>query len=202
MSRGATMLVLSCCVMNLAPAASTCNLTLSEHTRVSVPELAPPLEGSPLTCVIRVRTPPHLDGQVIRLAFTRLRVGAFRGRRCMGGAHLIIRDGGATVGSGNSSRFCGESDQPHEYLAENDYVEVEFYSERFDSSLDFVFEVSWLDKLAERFGPRPDLALRGHLVTNTFCERVFNEECSKIQQTCLVQSPGFPGVYPRGLRCR
>ena len=53
-----------------------------------------------------------------------------------------------------------------------------------------------------RFGPRPELFphARGNLVEGTFCERVFSG-CSR-NNPCYVQSPGYPGVYPRNLRCR
>jgi len=33
----------------------------------------------------------------------------------------------------------------------------------------------------------------------TYCDRVFRD-CRL--QTCYVQSPGYPGIYPRNLRCR
>ena len=33
----------------------------------------------------------------------------------------------------------------------------------------------------------------------TYCERVF-QDCKL--QTCYVQSPAYPGVYPRHLHCR
>jgi len=35
--------------------------------------------------------------------------------------------------------------------------------------------------------------------SRSYCERVFRD-CRL--QTCYVQSPAYPGVYPRGLHCR
>ena len=39
----------------------------------------------------------------------------------------------------------------------------------------------------------------GAVVEGSYCETVF-QECRA--QQCHVQSPGFPGVYPRGVSCR
>ena len=39
----------------------------------------------------------------------------------------------------------------------------------------------------------------GAVVEGTYCETVF-QDCR--EQSCFVQSPGFPGVYPRGISCR
>lgn len=40
---------------------------------------------------------------------------------------------------------------------------------------------------------------RASLSRRTYCERVF-QDCKL--QTCYVQSPAYPGVYPRHLHCR
>jgi hypothetical protein len=40
---------------------------------------------------------------------------------------------------------------------------------------------------------------RGQPVANSYCERVF-KDCRL--QTCYVQSPAYPGIYPRNLHCK
>uniref|UniRef100_T1JCM0 CUB domain-containing protein n=1 Tax=Strigamia maritima TaxID=126957 RepID=T1JCM0_STRMM len=65
----------------------------------------------------------------------------------------------------------------------------------FDSKVEQQFE------LYARYGPNPILYpdRRGKLVSGTFCDRIFHD-CRL--GTCYVQSPGYPGIYPRDLRCR
>ncbi|XP_071448796.1 uncharacterized protein, partial [Hetaerina americana] len=43
-----------------------------------------------------------------------------------------------------------------------------------------------------------DLVHRGHLVPGTYCDRVFRE-CHRLR--CRIQSPNFPGMYPRNASC-
>ncbi|EDS31948.1 conserved hypothetical protein [Culex quinquefasciatus] len=52
-----------------------------------------------------------------------------------------------------------------------------------------------------RYGPHPELYpnRRGEVVQGSYCEREFRD-CRL--QTCYVQSPAYPGIYPRALKCR
>ena len=186
-----------------AHCASLCNLTITSPSHVSVPEVTPQNRGTYLFCTIQVRGGKSKTGKVIKLRFTRLKlgeVGKISGE-CTE-SYMILYDGlnqGKDLG-----KYCGESEQYYNYYAENEIVDVVIVAEHFDYLIDYEFDVSWVDKkdLPERFGPRPDLFphIRGNLVANSFCERVF-QDCSRLQ-TCLVQSPGFPGIYPRNLKCR
>lgn len=45
--------------------------------------------------------------------------------------------------------------------------------------------------------PEPEYYL-GDLITGTYCSRIFND-CDR--KHCRLQSPNFPGVYPRNLTC-
>lgn len=38
----------------------------------------------------------------------------------------------------------------------------------------------------------------GELISGTYCSRIFSD-CDK--KHCRLQSPNFPGVYPRNLTC-
>lgn len=42
------------------------------------------------------------------------------------------------------------------------------------------------------------LPLSGDLIPGTYCSRIFSD-CDK--KACRLQSPNFPGVYPRNLTC-
>ena len=183
-----------------------CNKTILESTDIQVPELKPHLFGTPLLCVYQVRTPRQwLGNGVIKLKFLILKVGNLNEDGLCGHRTMTIRDGtGAGSVDHDFGQFCGETEQIQTYYAENPNVDVVISSDSFDDDIDYEFEVSWVDKkdLPERFGPRPDLFpdIRGNLVEQSFCEKVF-QDCSRLQ-TCYVQSPGFPGIYPRNLKCR
>lgn len=45
--------------------------------------------------------------------------------------------------------------------------------------------------------PEPEYYL-GDLITGTYCSRIFSD-CDR--KHCRLQSPNFPGVYPRNLTC-
>ena len=75
-------------------------------------------------------------------------------------------------------KFCGESEQIRTFYSEKFDVDVVFVTDGFEYGLmDYEFKVTWVEKdeLEARFGPRPDLFphVRGNLVANTYCERVF-----------------------------
>ncbi|XP_063846153.1 uncharacterized protein LOC135091981 [Scylla paramamosain] len=49
-----------------------------------------------------------------------------------------------------------------------------------------------------RYGPPYKPSYRGEDLPNSFCDKYF-ENCDK--QNCKIQSPNFPGMYPRNLTC-
>lgn len=49
-----------------------------------------------------------------------------------------------------------------------------------------------------RFGSPSEPLERGEPVPGTYCSRIFYE-CSK--KRCRLQSPNFPGMYPRNITC-
>jgi hypothetical protein len=213
---------------NYGPPTRSCNVTLTEPGYVAAPEAHSHTIGSYLHCTTKIRKEKTLPftfnpflttclsistyrfasvgNGVIKIEFIRFKLGELDGGVCSGGAHMtIVEDGGGgEVETSEFGRFCGESDQIHSYYAENAVVDVVFAAEQFadDATIDFEFLVTLVPRsgLRDRFGPRPDLFphARGNLVSGTFCERVF-ADCSRIN-ACFVQSPGYPGVYPKNLK--
>ncbi|XP_049948096.1 uncharacterized protein LOC126456385 [Schistocerca serialis cubense] len=99
--------------------------------------------------------------------------------------------------------FCGETEQPQTFISETSFVKVVFHVENFTDQTYFSFEsrVEQQLEVYARYGHHPELYpnRRGQVVPGSYCERVFRD-CRL--QTCYVQSPAYPGVYPRGLHCR
>ncbi|XP_064090100.1 uncharacterized protein LOC135204060 [Macrobrachium nipponense] len=54
------------------------------------------------------------------------------------------------------------------------------------------------EKAILRYGAPYSPSYRGEDVPNTFCDKFF-ENCDK--KNCKIQSPNFPGMYPRNLTC-
>lgn len=99
--------------------------------------------------------------------------------------------------------FCGESEQPQTFISETSFVRVLFHADNFTDQTYFSFD-SRAEQQFEvylRYGQHPELYpnRRGEIVPGSYCERVFND-CKL--QTCYVQSPAYPGIYPRALHCK
>ncbi|KAJ8664299.1 hypothetical protein QAD02_005961 [Eretmocerus hayati] len=99
--------------------------------------------------------------------------------------------------------FCGESEQPQTFISETSFVRVLFHTDNFTDQTYFSFD-SRAEQQFEvylRYGAHPELYpnRRGEIVPGTYCERSF-KDCRL--QTCYVQSPAYPGIYPRALHCK
>ncbi|CAG0888685.1 unnamed protein product [Cyprideis torosa] len=99
--------------------------------------------------------------------------------------------------------FCGEIFHPKTFTSETNMVEIFFHVDSYDENTYFTFDsrAEQEQDLYARFGQNPEMFphRRGISVKGTYCERVF-QDCRA--DTCYVQSPGYPGVYLRNLRCR
>ena len=127
-------------------------------------------------------------------------MGRLEGDSCVGG-HLRIEDGGPAVPA--QGLHCGETELPKRVVRQAAQVTLTFQVEKVDRTVEWAMDVAAVRKaeVPERFGKMPELfpGKVGAVVQETYCETVF-QDC-RVQQ-CNVQSPGFPGVYPRGLACR
>jgi hypothetical protein len=65
------------------------------------------------------------------------------------------------------------------------------------NSVVFVIGRPFLNTTAPTAEPEPEYYL-GDLITGTYCSRIFSD-CDR--KHCRLQSPNFPGVYPRNLTC-
>lgn len=119
---------------------------------------------------------------------------------------LQIVDGNAKTDVSNRKEpgmFCGESEQPQTFISETSFVKVVFHTDNLTDQTYFSFDTRAEQQLEVylRYGQHPELYpnRRGEVVAGSYCERSFRD-CRL--QTCYVQSPAYPGVYPRNLHCR
>ncbi|ROT67061.1 hypothetical protein C7M84_014876 [Penaeus vannamei] len=103
-------------------------------------------------------------------------------------------------------RWCGEGSGLNVYYSETDTVSVTLQAasttqgEYFDNPLKFKIRYKFLprEQAVVRYGRGGVAKYRGEGVRNTVCSRVF-QGCRARQ--CRLQSPNFPGLYPRNVTC-
>ncbi|XP_073812099.1 uncharacterized protein [Musca autumnalis] len=184
-----------------------CNKTVDIFEDVSSPEVNHINVGRPLTCWYRFRT---LKGAprdfVLRLRFKKFKVGTLLNATHCDGGYLQIVDGNAKTDVSNRREpgmFCGEAEQPQTFISETSYVKVMFHTDNFTDQTYFTFDsrAEQQTEVYPRYGPHPELYpnRRGEVVQGSYCEREYRD-CRL--QTCYVQSPAYPGLYPRALNCR
>ncbi|KAH8354886.1 hypothetical protein KR093_000326, partial [Drosophila rubida] len=184
-----------------------CNKTVDIFEDISSPEVSNQNVGRPLTCWYRFRP---LKGSprdfVLRLRFKKFKVGQLLNATHCDGGYLQIVDGNAKTDVSNRREpgmFCGEAEQPQTFISETSYVKVLFHTDNFTDQTYFTFD-SRAEQQTEvylRYGQHPELYpnRRGEVVQGSYCEREYRD-CRL--QTCYVQSPAYPGLYPRALNCR
>ncbi|XP_071516762.1 LOW QUALITY PROTEIN: cubilin-like [Panulirus ornatus] len=185
-----------------------CNKTVDIYEDVSSPELTRQNRYGPLSCWYRFRvTKPALkDDWVIVVRFRSFKVGrVLNATHCENG-YIKIMDGNAQTEVSNRKNlgmFCGEIEQTRTFISETSFVKIIFNVNNFTEETYFSFDsrVEQQKEVYGRFGPNPVLYpyRRGEVVPGTYCERVFTD-CKL--QSCFVQSPGYPSVYPRNLHCK
>lgn len=184
-----------------------CNKTVEIYEDVSSPEVTPENFGKPMNCWYRFRsfrgTPKDW---ILRIKFNKFKVGRLLNASYCEGGFMQIVDGNAKTDVSNRKEpgiFCGESEQPQIFMSETSFVKVVFHSDNFTDQTYFSFDTKAEQQLVVylRYGQHPELYpnRRGEVVHGSYCERIFRD-CRL--QTCYVQSPAYPGVYPRNLHCR
>lgn len=68
----------------------------------------------------------------------------------------------------------------------------------------FEFKLSYkflrLSEARIRYGNATQRSYRGKLHTGTYCDRLL-EDCGR-RRPCRIQSPNYPGIYPRNVSCQ
>ncbi|RXG58476.1 hypothetical protein Avbf_16806, partial [Armadillidium vulgare] len=185
-----------------------CNKTVDIYEDVTSPELTRQNRYQPMTCWYRFRVtkPVSKDDLVIVVRFKSFKVGLVVNATHCDNGYLQILDGNAQTEVSNRRNlgmFCGEIEQTRSFISETSFVKIIFSVQNFTEETYFSFDsrAEQQKEVYGRFGPNPVLYpyRRGEVVPGTYCERVFTD-CKF--QSCFVQSPGYPSVYPRNLRCK
>ncbi|XP_022909988.1 uncharacterized protein [Onthophagus taurus] len=158
-------------------------------------------------------------GDLVQLTFDSFTLGrfvSFTSDGCPDGALQISESNRPQVGGS----WCGTSWGPSIYYSETNSVSIYVSLFRLSKdqngyNFDFRMEYKFLKKNTAmvRYGTgnpyvnttsptseseEDDEYYLGDLITGTYCSRIFSD-CDK--KRCRLQSPNFPGVYPRNLTC-
>ena len=133
---------------------------------------------------------------------SRFSIGRLETSGCVGG-YLQIHDSAFQTVNDQLGFHCGEVEQPQQIVRETKVMRLTFVTDNYKRNVEWDFTVQVVTKaeVPERYGSHPAMfpGKVGALVEETYCETVF-QDCRA--QQCNVQSPGYPGVYPRGISCR
>ncbi|KZC04662.1 hypothetical protein WN55_00738 [Dufourea novaeangliae] len=147
-------------------------------------------------CIVRIRAPPR-DSQVIELKVRRLQVGFLKETRCEG-AYIKFSDGSDDL-EDETGRYCGHVDGniTRLFLRKGPNLTIIM-----DSDAKFAAENPVM--FSAQFSILPaQLAVERHRGYSLSSSSVCPLECAvrKDRRSCNVVSPGYPGVYPRSIRC-
>ncbi|XP_031846093.1 uncharacterized protein LOC116432805 [Nomia melanderi] len=148
-------------------------------------------------CVVRIRAPAR-DPQVIELKVRRLQVGFLKNTKCEG-AYIQFSDGNEDL-EDESGRYCGHvtGNITRLFLRKGPNLTIIM-----DSDAKFAAENPVM--FSAQFSILPaQLAIERHRGFSPSPPSACPLECAvrKDRRSCKLVSPGYPGVYPRGIRCR
>ncbi|XP_076049270.1 uncharacterized protein LOC143029945 [Oratosquilla oratoria] len=190
----------------------SCNLTYygrvgtAYHLLVSGQQHLQP--GSPCHVTFHARGGHY--GDLVQLAFLTFNVGRFvqpltsgtsdEEGRCIGG-YVTLEEEGRPATEG---RWCGEGRGRNVVFSEGPSLRLVLHPPLFPHhavpSPEVILRYTMVrrEDALLRYGSPSNPKNRGELVANTACSRVLTDCRSN---NCRVQSPNYPGVYPRNLTC-
>ncbi|XP_059477318.1 uncharacterized protein LOC132197791 [Neocloeon triangulifer] len=170
-------------------------------------DLQKPLENRlPFLCHLTFTANGHIHGDLVQLIFDAFQVGRYEATSfdgCPDGSMQLSELGRPFTGGS----WCGSSTAPggqNIYYSETSTVtlSIRLYPGHRSSTSPFEFRLRYKfishENAVVRFGPPGSPLERGTPVPGTYCSRNY-EECDR--RRCRLQSPNYPGIYPRNVTC-
>ncbi|KAK9883390.1 hypothetical protein WA026_001565 [Henosepilachna vigintioctopunctata] len=159
----------------------------------------------PFLCFLNFTAAGGSFGDLIQITFESFAVGSFESFTTDGcpDGFISITEGHR----GNSGgKWCGSAWGYSVYYSETSNVNMTLMlsklSQQESSGYAFEFKLSYkflrLSDARIRYGNATRKSYRGKLAVGTYCDRLL-EGCSK--RSCRIQSPNYPGIYPRNVSC-
>ncbi|XP_031849407.2 uncharacterized protein LOC116434797 isoform X1 [Nomia melanderi] len=183
-----------------------CNRTLyGDVGRTYRVEVRRPREDRlPFLCHLNFTAAGSDLGDLVQLTFDTFTVGcfsSFTSEGCPDG-YMTIREEGRPATGG---QWCGSAWGYTVYYSETPSINLTLYILRLSeqgSGYNFDFKLSYKflrrSEAHLRYGNSSMSTWRGELVNGTYCDRVLTK-CDT--RACRLQSPNYPGVYPRNVTC-
>lgn len=184
---------------------SLCNRTyFGEVGRTYELEVKRPEELQlPFLCYLNFTAAGKSLGELVQLSFESFSVGTFESFTSEG-----CPDGYISIAEGNrppqGGKWCGSSWGYTVYYSETPSINLTLHLARLPQQHQngFEFKLSYkflrLSDARIRYGNATQRSYRGKLHAGSYCDRLL-EGCSK--RPCRIQSPNYPGIYPRNLTC-
>ncbi|KYN07633.1 Cubilin [Cyphomyrmex costatus] len=183
-----------------------CNRTLyGDVGRTYRVEIRRPREDRlPFLCHLNFTAAGSDLGDLVQLTFDTFTVGrflSFTSEGCPDGFMTIREEGRPATGG----QWCGSAWGYTVYYSETPSINLTLYLLRLSEqgigyNFDFKLSYKFLRRSEAhlRYGNSSMSTWRGELVNGTYCDRVLTK-CDT--RACRLQSPNYPGVYPRNVTC-
>ncbi|KAG7207416.1 hypothetical protein KM043_009065 [Ampulex compressa] len=183
-----------------------CNRTLyGDVGRTYRVEVRRPREDRlPFLCHLNFTAAGSDLGDLVQLTFDTFTVGrflSFTEEGCPDGFMTIREEGRPATGG----QWCGSAWGYTVYYSETPSINLTLYLLRLSEqgigyNFDFKLSYKFLRRSEAhlRYGNSSMSTWRGELVNGTYCDRVLTK-CDT--RACRLQSPNYPGVYPRNVTC-
>ncbi|XP_046614691.1 uncharacterized protein LOC124302497 isoform X1 [Neodiprion virginianus] len=183
-----------------------CNRTLfGDVGRTYVVEVRRPREDRlPFLCNLNFTAAGGDLGDLVQLTFDTFTVGrflSFTSEGCPDG-YMTIREIGRPPTGG---QWCGSAWGYTVYYSETPSINLTLFLSRLSEqgvgyNFDFKLSYKFLRRSEAhlRYGNSTMATWRGELVNGTYCDRILTR-CDT--RACRLQSPNYPGVYPRNVTC-
>ncbi|XP_043464964.1 uncharacterized protein LOC122500219 isoform X2 [Leptopilina heterotoma] len=148
-------------------------------------------------CIIQIKTPSK-DPQIIELRIRRLQVGILKNSKCEGAYIQFFEN--SDIFKDDSGRYCGHitSNTTRLFLKRGPDLTLVMNSEtNFAAKNPVIFSAQY-SILPSRLANERHRGVVGPAVSECPLECRYRND----RRTCRLVSPGYPGVYPRGIRCR
>ncbi|KAI4501041.1 hypothetical protein M0802_003844 [Mischocyttarus mexicanus] len=158
----------------------------------------------PFLCHLNFTAAGSNLGDLVQLTFDTFTVGRFQSftsEGCPDGFMSIREEGRPATGG----QWCGSAWGYTVYYSETPSINLTLYLQRLPEegigyNFDFQLSYKFLRRSEAhlRYGNTSMATWRGELVNGTYCDRVLTK-CDT--RACRLQSPNYPGVYPRNVTC-
>ncbi|XP_054258135.1 uncharacterized protein LOC128983034 [Macrosteles quadrilineatus] len=185
---------------------SPCNRTFyGDVGRTYELEIRRPREDRlPFLCHLNFTAGSGEFGDLVQLTFDTFTVGkfvSFTSEGCPDG-HMSIRE---TERPDTEGQWCGSAWGYTVYYSEGRSLNLTLQLDKLSEqgigyNFDFKLAYKFLRRSEAhlRYGNSTAVSYRGELLPGTYCDRVL-EGCDR--RPCRIQSPNYPGVYPRNVTC-